>query len=154
MVRCREPILYSALRARACGHEKRGKGVREKGRWRRQNLIAVFFIKLIARKSAGKDCTQAVALLERQGPAFPAAREAVSPHGEQRVFPAPRGKRGERSALFLMLKIRWRELCRYESCPFKSLSSKPWQELGGRSEGGWVHLHVHAEMENSSLHYT
>ena len=54
----------------------------------------------LALNCAGKDYAQAVALLERQGPAFPAAREAVSPHGEQRVFPAPRGKRGSAALYF------------------------------------------------------
>ena len=33
MVRCREPISYSALRARAFGREKQGKGEGGKGRW-------------------------------------------------------------------------------------------------------------------------
>ena len=54
----------------------------------------------MALNCAERDYAQAVALLERQGPAFPAARVAVPPHGEQRVFPAPRGKRGAQRSHF------------------------------------------------------
>ena len=107
----------------------------------------------MALNCAESGCTQAVALLGRQGPVFPAARGREPPHGGECVFPAMRGKRGAQRSLFDVRNL-WKELCRYELYSFKSLSSKPWQELGGRSEGGWVHLHIHAEMENSSLHYT
>ena len=102
MVRCANQsyIVRFAHGPLAVKNRGKGKGVRGKGRWPHQNLIAVFFIKLIARKSAGKYYAQAVALLERQGPVFPAAREAVPPHGEQRVFPAPRGKRGSAALSF------------------------------------------------------
>ena len=66
----RKPILCSALRARAVG-----------------------------RTCAENDFRQAVALLQRHVPVFPALRVPVSPCEEQSVFPAPRGEgRGESAA--------------------------------------------------------
>ena len=98
----REPILYSALRARA-----------------------------VARMGAENGCTQAVALLWRPGPVVPALRRREPLHEGECVFPAPRGERSERSVLLWMSEIRSKESHRYRLLPFKSLSSKPSQELGG-----------------------
>ena len=65
-----EPILYSALRARA-----------------------------VARTCAENDFRQAVALLRQLEPVFPALREPVPPRGGHSVFPALRGK-GRSAALY------------------------------------------------------
>ena len=85
----------------------------------------------LALKCAESDYTQAVALLERQEPVFPALRAAESLHERMSVFPAPRGERSERSVLLWMSEIRPKESHRYRLLPFKSLSSRPSQELGG-----------------------
>ena len=67
----REPILYSALRARA-----------------------------FARMGAASDCTQAVALLERLEPVFPASWVLVLAYEGRCVFPAPRGEQGSAAFSF------------------------------------------------------
>ena len=85
----------------------------------------------LALKCAESGCTQTVALLERPVPVFPAARAAASPFERKCVFPAPRGKRSERSVLLWMSEIRSKESHQYRLLPFKSLSSRPSQELGG-----------------------
>ena len=54
----------------------------------------------MALNCAESGCTQAVALLGRQGPVFPAARGREPPHGGECVFPAMRGKRGAQRSLF------------------------------------------------------
>ena len=65
------------------------------------------------------------------GPVFPAARGREPPHEGECVFPAPRGKRSERSVLLWMPEIRPEGIPQYGLIPFKSLPFKPSQELGG-----------------------
>ena len=85
----------------------------------------------LALKCAESGCMQAVALLGRLGPVFPAARRREPTYEGECVFPAPRGERSERSVLLWMSEIRSKESHRYRLLPFKSLSSRPSQELGG-----------------------
>ena len=85
----------------------------------------------MALNCAESGCTQAVALLERQGPVFPAARVPVSPHGRAACIPGPARKAGERRVFLWVAEIRSKESHRYRLLPFKSLSFKPSQELGG-----------------------
>ena len=85
----------------------------------------------LALKCAESGCMQAVALLGRLGPVFPAARRREPTYEGECVFPAPRGERSERSVLLWMSEIRSKESHQYRLLPFKSLSSRPSQELGG-----------------------
>ena len=49
---------------------------------------------------AASDCTQAVALLERLEPVFPASRVLVLAYEGRCLFPAPRGEQGSAAFSF------------------------------------------------------
>ena len=69
-------------------------------------LCSALRARAVARTCAGKGFRQAVARQLRTVPVFPALRVPASPHESDRVFPAPRGKRRERSVLPGMSHIR------------------------------------------------
>ena len=58
----------------------------------------------LARIIGARDCTRAVALQFRLAAVFPAAPGAASPPGGQSVFPAARGRAGERSVILWIMR--------------------------------------------------